>query len=560
MKNREPYDPFLTYLAASVLQEADAAKNQMPIKKGIVMLILLAAGIGKLSAQAYYQGASGRVVMDIEFAEIGNRWSEQSSLPNFTGTSYYVATQDAFQNPGLGKILEYSFRVDRASNYQLQWRSAITNPTTGGFSSATREHNDNWARLVDASGNTVAPSNASNLDPRNDSNGKPWYKVYHNDAGRWTWQSSNVDFNPKPLYWNLQTGQTYTLLISARSNGHAIDRILLWDRDQGPTYGSRSTGNTNNTEDNRAEGLAVSQIQNGGGGVASYMVNATQITDMASGVAPFSVDSIRNALQIDAANEAFREVWARASVMPGVDSGLYDIRITAMQETDGESPYQLIVNDQVIGTKVNAKIFGTNRPDYTLQEHVFANVYIPAGATVSVESQAVTNGEIPEGDGTAYSRGRWTKLEIASAGTYSGPTNILGEQKQWHKVTLTVDGPSANESDNSPNPFFDYRMIVTFSKGNTSISVPGYFAADGWARETSASSGDKWRAHFVPTETGTWTYDVDFRQGSKVAINTTANAGNPMNPYDAYSGSFEVIASDKSGKDFRAPGKGKLVY
>ncbi len=39
-----------------------------------------------------------------------------------------------------------------------------------------------------------------------------------------------------------------------------------------------------------------------------------------------------------------------------------------------------------------------------------------------------------------------------------GSVAISGELKQWHKVTLTLDGPFAHEKDNKPNPFTDYRL------------------------------------------------------------------------------------------------------
>lgn len=75
---------------------------------------------------------------------------------------------------------------------------------------------------------------------------------------------------------------------------------------------------------------------------------------------------------------------------------------------------------------------------------------------------------------------------------------ITGELKQWHKVTLTFDGPVASETA-EPNPFLDYRLNVTFTHegGAKSYLVPGYFAADGDAANTSADSGNKWRVHFA---------------------------------------------------------------
>ncbi|MGH6959549.1 MAG: DUF5060 domain-containing protein, partial [Dongiaceae bacterium] len=85
--------------------------------------------------------------------------------------------------------------------------------------------------------------------------------------------------------------------------------------------------------------------------------------------------------------------------------------------------------------------------------------------------------------------------------------DIQGELKRWNKITLTFDGPRTSE-DASPNPFRDYRLSVTFrhARSGTSLTVPGYYAADGRAAETSAASGNQWRAHFIPIEEGEWTW------------------------------------------------------
>ena len=48
-------------------------------------------------------------------------------------------------------------------------------------------------------------------------------------------------------------------------------------------------------------------------------------------------------------------------------------------------------------------------------------------------------------------------------------------------------------------------MSVTFTHSDgTHFEVPGYFAADGDAANSSAESGTKWRAHFSPDRTGDW--------------------------------------------------------
>ena len=71
-----------------------------------------------------------------------------------------------------------------------------------------------------------------------------------------------------------------------------------------------------------------------------------------------------------------------------------------------------------------------------------------------------------------------------------GTITISGEAKAWHKLTLAQAGPYAHEKDNAPNPFTDYCMTVTFTHPDgDSFTVPGYFAADGDAGNSSAEYG-----------------------------------------------------------------------
>ncbi|MHC4168196.1 MAG: DUF5060 domain-containing protein, partial [Planctomycetota bacterium] len=88
--------------------------------------------------------------------------------------------------------------------------------------------------------------------------------------------------------------------------------------------------------------------------------------------------------------------------------------------------------------------------------------------------------------------------------------------------------------------------------------VPGHFAADGDAANTSADSGNKWRVHFAPDAVGKWTYEVSFRKGANVAVTEGKNAGRSAGFMDSQTGSFKIGPTDKTGRDFR--GKGLLQY
>ncbi len=134
---------------------------------------------------------------------------------------------------------------------------------------------------------------------------------------------------------------------------------------------------------------------------------------------------------------------------------------------------------------------------------------------------------------------------------------IAGELMKWHKVTLTFSGPSASEEADT-NPFLNYRMMVRFTNGDEIIDVPGYFAADGNAAETGATSGNKWRVHFSPPKEGQWNYEVFFHQGTEIAVDDDLNNGTEVADIHGITGSFLITSSDKDASHLLK--KGRLQY
>jgi hypothetical protein len=122
---------------------------------------------------------------------------------------------------------------------------------------------------------------------------------------------------------------------------------------------------------------------------------------------------------------------------------------------------------------------------------------------------------------------------------------------------LVFEGPETSEMSEN-NPFLNYRLDVTFTHGEESFVVPGYYAADGNAAETSAKSGNKWLVHFTPNHTGLWSYSVSFLQGDKIAIASNPSEGKSAGFMDKAKGTFTINMNDKFGIDNRA--KGRLKY
>lgn len=128
--------------------------------------------------------------------------------------------------------------------------------------------------------------------------------------------------------------------------------------------------------------------------------------------------------------------------------------------------------------------------------------------------------------------------------------------QKWDKVVLTFEGPETAE-DAEINPFTDYRLNVVFTHGEKTYLVPGYFAADGDAGETSATSGKVWKVVFRPDESGEWTYAVSFRTGKNIAVDPNPEAGEPIGFHGSI-GKINVKPGLASLPNLRA--KGRLKY
>lgn len=283
--------------------------------------------------------------------------------------------------------------------------------------------------------------------------------------------------------------------------------------------------------------------------------------------------------------------------------GNYSITLQTVGENDGSSLFEVAIDGSQLGTfksPLSTDMFETGGK-YDVQ---WNNVSIKSDSVITVGST------IASADGREYSRARWqavvlqpadeeTQLAVAktmqdkatgkskpnknakpkpsqkaaanrdrsTSPTQSvsdalltqprqsdgdGTVAIAGELKQWHKITLSMNGPFAHEHDNVPNPFLDYRMQTLFTHTDgTSYSVPGYFAADGNASETSAKSGTTWRTNFAPDRTGQWQYVATIVKGDHAAIDDSASV---EKLYET-SGQLNVAVSDKPADDFRSHGR-----
>ncbi|MCB0323945.1 MAG: choice-of-anchor D domain-containing protein, partial [Bdellovibrionales bacterium] len=165
------------------------------------------------SSTGAFQETGGIVVWEVESKPAATGWTSKTTIPGYTGTSYYEWTgADSFGSGGNGTIT-YEFQVQTPGNYELRWRSRIA------VGDSSTEHNDSWVQFP--SGQNITGEQALNGN---------WTKVYTNQKNVWSWNSLTVDNVGRPIRQFFSAG-THQLKISGRSQGHAIDRIALFKYD-----------------------------------------------------------------------------------------------------------------------------------------------------------------------------------------------------------------------------------------------------------------------------------------------------------------------------------------
>ncbi|YCM45415.1 DUF5060 domain-containing protein [Verrucomicrobiaceae bacterium 227] len=267
--------------------------------------------------------------------------------------------------------------------------------------------------------------------------------------------------------------------------------------------------------------------------------------------------------------------------------GKYHLTLLGVGENDGEASHEILVNDESVlkftiplstetvevGKKFNktvpnltfgqgdvitlkSKVASADGKEFS-RARLAGLVFIPADDATKAAVGKMKNKAAPE------STSALPDLQQPRQADGDGSATITGANTQWQPVTLSINGPFVHELDQKPNPFLDYSLMVTFthSSGAPEYQVPGYFAADGNAGESSAQSGTVWRAHFSPDKPGKWNYHASFVTGKHAALETINEfpdkAFTSLKQFNA-SGDIEIKATPSDAPGFYR--EGRLTY
>ena len=162
--------------------------------------------------------SDGLVVIEAESMQVVGQWELRTEVADFKGTGYLHWTGPIRLAPNAAvdrDAITYHFKIENAGNYEFRWRSYIA----GGDSAL--DSNDSWVRFP----------TGENIDGELELDG--WTKAFQNQLGQWSWGANTEDHvngGSAQLRQYFSAGVHY-LQISGRSTDHAVDRMILVNKD-----------------------------------------------------------------------------------------------------------------------------------------------------------------------------------------------------------------------------------------------------------------------------------------------------------------------------------------
>ena len=179
-----------------------------------------------------FEEANGIVSIEFEDNSFPERWVLRNEGSDYSGAGYMQWEG----NPSMGSpgnaMVTFPIRITNPGTYRFVWHSSFQQGDNG------TEHNDSWLRFPDAddffgrkgNGSVVYPNDTGKEPNPAGSSSDGWFKIYRsgNDAS-FKWQASTSDHDAHDIFVTFSNAGVYLMEVSARSDYHAIDRILLYE-------------------------------------------------------------------------------------------------------------------------------------------------------------------------------------------------------------------------------------------------------------------------------------------------------------------------------------------
>lgn len=181
-----------------------------------------------------FEERDGIISIEFENNDFPEGWILKNAVADVSGDGYMQwEGNPSMGNPGNGMVT-FPVKITNAGTYRFIWKSSYRKGDNG------TEHNDSWLRFPDADnffgmkndGSVVYPNGSGKEPNPNGASKEGWFKVYRSgNNNEFKWQSKTSDNDGHDIYISFETEGVYLMEISARSDFHAIDRILIHQED-----------------------------------------------------------------------------------------------------------------------------------------------------------------------------------------------------------------------------------------------------------------------------------------------------------------------------------------
>lgn len=181
-----------------------------------------------------FNEANGVISIEFEDNNFSDGWELKNDGMDVSGDGYMQWEGNPnMGNPGNGKVT-FPVNITTTGTYRFVWKSSFRAGDNG------TEHNDSWLRFPNADdffgrkndGSVVYPNGSGKEPNPNGSSSDGWFKVYRSgNDNAFKWQASTSDHDAHDIFATFLDAGVYFIEISARSDFHGIDRLLMFQEE-----------------------------------------------------------------------------------------------------------------------------------------------------------------------------------------------------------------------------------------------------------------------------------------------------------------------------------------
>lgn len=281
---------------------------------------------------AIFEEKNGIAVIEAETITTSG-WTRRSD-GSATNSSYLAYTgSDYFSTPGVN-TLTYKVKINSAGTYRFKWRNRIGIISN---SAPNTEHNDSWLKIIASDfygqrgSSRIYPAGSGKTPNPNGASSSGWFKIYTNVID-WSFTTNTSDNDAHDIYATFNSAGVYDILVSGRSNGHHIDRLILYKE----SLYSASQAESLSRAETRCDGSIDPPPTN------TAVVNSLTLFNANTDV---SIRTLTNGAVIDLAQINNAQLAVVANTSSSVSSVFFQLSgPISNNRTEGAAPYALFGN------------------------------------------------------------------------------------------------------------------------------------------------------------------------------------------------------------------------